>query len=121
MSAEQQLRVEVDPATAAVVLHGELTYATVPVLDDVLRAHLPAHPQLVLDVAGVGFCDSAGLAALIGATRRADRLDGGVTLLGVRAPLLRVLRLTGVEPLFELRRAEHAAPGSAFEGRGEPA
>jgi anti-sigma B factor antagonist len=122
VTGAQQLRVDTDPATGVVVLRGELTYATVATLDDVLRRHLPGHPHLVLDLAAVAFCDSAGLAALIGATRRAERLGGDVTLAGARAPLHRMLRLTGVEPLFAFRRGERADAGqAAMEGRGEPA
>jgi anti-anti-sigma factor len=118
MSRSDHLRAEVDPATGVVALVGELTFITVDALDDLLRAHLPRHPDLVLDVRAVTVCDSAGLSALLGTARRADLLDGGVTLVGVRPSLARVLRLTGVGSLFSFR--DECAP-PAFEGRGEPA
>ncbi|WP_214406668.1 STAS domain-containing protein [Pseudonocardia lacus] len=117
MSRADHLRVGVDPSSGVVALVGELTFTTVPTLDDLLREHLPAHPDVVLDVTGLTFCDSAGLSALIGATRRADLVGGGVTLMGLPAPLVRLLRLTGVEPLFTFAESAPAA----FEGRGEPA
>ena len=118
MSRSDHLRVAVDPATGVVSLVGELTFVTVDAFDDLLRAHLPQHPDLVLDVRAVTVCDSAGLSALLGTARRADLLEGGVTLLGVRPPLARLLRLTGVGSLFSVR--DESAP-PAFEGRGEPA
>lgn len=113
MTTSDHLEVHADPATGAAVLVGELTFSTVPAL----RGCLPDEPRLLLDVSGVSFCDSAGLAALIGARRRAERAGGGVTLLGVSAALARVLRLTGVEPLFTYREAGEAPAA----GRGEPA
>jgi len=119
MSRTDHLRVSADPGTGVVALTGELGFATAPALEEFLRGHLPDHPDLVLDVRALAACDTAGLAALIGATRRAELLGGGVTLVGVREPLGRLLRLTGVEELFAV--GADPQEQAAFEGRGEPA
>jgi anti-sigma B factor antagonist len=123
MSRDYHLSVEADPVTGVVALVGELTFVTVHAFDDLLREHLPRHPDLVLDVRAVTACDSAGLSALLGTARRAELAEGGVTLLGVRPPLTRMLRLTGVEPMFSFRDEDDdaSAAAPAFEGRGEPA
>jgi anti-sigma B factor antagonist len=117
MTTSDHLEVRTDPATGTAVLVGELSFATVGELGAALRERLTADPQLVLDVSRVSFCDSAGLSGLLGARRRAELAGGGVTLIGTGAALGRVLRLTGVEPLFSYREAGEA-PDS---GRGEPA
>jgi anti-anti-sigma factor len=59
----------------------------------------------------VSSCDSAGLAALLGARRRAELAGGGVTLLGTSEALARVLRLTGVAGLFTYREAGRKPTG----------
>jgi len=88
-----------------VTVRGELSYTTAPALDEQLRA-LPGPGDgvvdVVLDLAGVSFCDSSGLAALISAHRRTRRRGGTVTLRGPHGPMRRILRLTGVEVLFEI-------------------
>jgi anti-sigma B factor antagonist len=117
MTTSDHLVVDTDPTTGAAVLVGELTFATVGGLDTTLRERLTVDPQLVLDVSRVTFCDSAGLSGLLGARRRAELAGGSVTLLGTSAALGRVLRLTGVEPLFSYRSAGEAPAA----GRGEPA
>jgi anti-sigma B factor antagonist len=115
MTTSDHLEVRADPATGVTVLVGELTFATVGELGAALRSRLAEDPQLVLDVSRVSFCDSAGLSGLLGARRRAELAGGAVTLVGTGPALGRVLRLTGVEPLFSYREAGEA-PGA---GRGE--
>ncbi|GHG42603.1 hypothetical protein GCM10018980_18540 [Streptomyces capoamus] len=65
---------------------------------------------IVLDLAGVPFCDSAGLNALLAARRRA--LETGVTLVlaGLQPQLRQLLKLTGVETILDVYdTAENAA------------
>ncbi|MCE3553612.1 STAS domain-containing protein [Pseudonocardia sp. RS11V-5] len=118
----QPLRVQAraEAAQVTLVLVGDLTFGTAPSLEEHVRAiaeepgpGLPA--DLVIDVAGLDFCDSAGLAALIGLQRRAARRGGTVTLAGASGTLQRVLRVTGAEILFTLRPADSA--GGAAEGQ----
>ncbi|GAA1856003.1 hypothetical protein GCM10009836_40200 [Pseudonocardia ailaonensis] len=118
------LRIEAHAADGhtTLVLVGDLTYGTAAALEEHVRAAAGA-PDLVVDVARLRFCDSAGLAALIGLQRRAARRNGTVTLAGVTDGLRRVLRLTGAEVLFTLCPAVAARDeGEAAAGRhGEPA
>jgi anti-sigma B factor antagonist len=121
MTASDHLRIHTDPASGAVVLGGELTFTTVSTLDAELRRRAEGDLPLVLDVAALTFCDSAGLALLIGAIRRAERQGGGVSLIGVSPSMRRLLRLTGVEQLFAFPGAERADEAGSLEERGEPA
>ncbi|MGK5447878.1 STAS domain-containing protein [Streptomyces radiopugnans] len=57
-------------------------------------------PHLVLDLADVGFCDSAGLSALIGIWHAARNADGSLSLAAVPARLMRMLAVTGADTLL---------------------
>jgi anti-sigma B factor antagonist len=60
-------------------------------------AELAASPQLVIDMSGVPFVDSAGLGALIGGIRRTRELGGDVVVVCNRPSLVRTLRTTGFD------------------------
>ncbi len=74
---------------------------------DVIRQ---GRTRIILDLAGVEFVDSAGLAGLLNVLRRADRAGGGMVLVHVSADLLRILSLTRLDREFSfaetLPRAE---------------
>ena len=87
------------PAARTVVrLRDALDAAAVPALRERLIGLLrPGMRLLVLDLSRVSSCDSAGLAVLIGAQRRA-RLLGIVLRLAAPSPqVARLLRLTGLD------------------------
>ena len=96
-----QVETAIDGRDARLALVGELTYSTVPLfaarLDEVLA---PTRSQLLVDVAGLHFCDSIGLSALIGAQRQAGLAGGQVVLSGVHGCLARTLSVTGADVLF---------------------
>ena len=98
--------------TTCLALHGELDFATSADLDhelDRLDSHglvSKQNPNLVLDMTGLVFCDSAGLAVLIAAYQRLARLGGTVTLRGMRRPLRRVVSIAGLDSLFRIDPAE---------------
>lgn len=56
--------------------------------------------RIILDLAGVEFVDSAGLAGLMNVLRRADRAGGGVVLVHVSEDLQRLLSLTRLDREF---------------------
>jgi anti-anti-sigma factor len=88
------------PAARRVVrIRGALDVAAAPALRERLIGLLhPGLRLLVLDLSGVAYCDSAGLAVLIGTQRRARRLLGIVVLLAAPSlPVAKLLRLTGLD------------------------
>ena len=109
----EMLRIETLPSSAEQVdlclaLHGELDFSTSPTLDRQLRELVgPGHRRLVLDMTEVEFCDSAGLAVLIGTHRRMARQGGILVLRGLQGSLRRIISLTGLDSLFQ---AEPAGP-----------
>ncbi|GGL37328.1 STAS domain-containing protein [Planomonospora parontospora] len=83
---------------------GELDYAHAPVfraeLTRVWETGTPA--TVVVDVTGLTFCDSAGIAELIWALNRSRDLGTRLVLAGVHGVLERILAITGLRPAFEL-------------------
>lgn len=95
-----------DDGAVVVSLRGELDLATAPELQRELLAILeqPVH-RVTLDLGELTFLDSSGLGALYRVRQRADA--GSVTLLleAVPAHVMRVLDVTAMAPLFDLRTA----------------
>jgi anti-sigma B factor antagonist len=75
---------------------GELDAFTVSQFRQTL-AELASSPQLLIDLSGVPFVDSAGLGALIGGIRRVRELGGDVAVACPRPTLTRLLRTTGFD------------------------
>ena len=93
-------RPEAGPPIARTVvrLQGALDFATVPALRERLIGLLqPGTRLLVLDLSRVSSCDSAGLAVLIGAQRRARVLGIVMRLAAPSVPVAKLLRLTGLD------------------------
>lgn len=90
---------------ARLALHGELDVATVDVLDDELRrAWANADIRRVeLDLRGVTFMGSAGIAALLAANARARERGCALTLVRATDRVHRVLELTGIADQFAYR------------------
>ncbi|MCZ9341524.1 STAS domain-containing protein [Streptomyces sp. TRM76130] len=97
---------------------GDLDYATAGQLRELL-ATLTLRPgqRLVLDLAGMEFCDSSGITALIVAHNSARAVRAGIALVGVPERTLRVLRIVGLDQIFALSPDTGAAEGSDPSGR----
>jgi anti-anti-sigma factor len=109
---------ELRPGCFSASLHGELDSANAYVVDAQLRRvedHAPT--LLMIDLRGLAFLDSTGLARLLAANRRAQR--GGWRLVLVRgcAAVQRVLALSGVRERFEIV----STPDAALPARGAAA
>ena len=87
------------PAARTVVrLRDTLDGAAAPALRERLIGLLrPGMRLLVLDLSRVPSCDSAGLAVLIGAQRRARLLGIVLRLAAPSPPVAKLLRLTGLD------------------------
>jgi anti-anti-sigma factor len=100
----QGVATEVTDGLAVVEIRGDLDSLTVSGFDRWVREHLEGHADVVLDLDGVAFLASAGIAALIQLRKEAARL--GVRLhvsgRGNRA-VQRPLQVLGLETLVELR------------------
>ncbi|ALV31414.1 STAS domain-containing protein [Streptomyces sp. CdTB01] len=82
---------------------GALDYTTAPDLREQL-ATLTIRPgqRLVLDLAGMDFCDSSGITALITAHNHAQAAQADLALAAVPANTVRVLRMVGLDQVIPL-------------------
>jgi anti-sigma B factor antagonist len=113
--------VAVEPADgrAVVVVHGELDIATTPRLEDVLASTEGGGVEdLIVDLSPTTFCDSSGMAAVLRAHRRAEARGARLVLVcpAGNRDVSRVIRLLGLDEVFELRETRDAAD-AALDGR----
>ncbi len=97
------VRVERVDDWCVVTVDGEVDVYTSPVL----RQHLHTATEegcetlaVVLD--GVGFIDSSGLGALVGALRRARERGGDLRIVCSKDSTLKVFRITGLDKVFPI-------------------
>jgi anti-sigma B factor antagonist len=99
-------------AGAVVTVAGELDVATAPRLRAGVAALVLAPGQrLVVDLAGVTFCDSSGISALIAARNVAEAAGAAVALAAVPARLSRTFGLIGLADFFPTYPSAEAALG----------
>jgi anti-sigma B factor antagonist len=94
-----ELNIAVERAPDEVVLHlaGEIDVLTVTNLSTIVNDTLADPPvRIVLDMAGVTFCDSQGLGTLVVLSRKAQHARTVLALTNVGDFLLRVLDITGL-------------------------
>lgn len=81
---------------------GDIDTATVDQLREAISAQLAADVQhLVLDLAGVDFLGSAGLALLVAQREAAIERDGALRIASAPRAASRPLELTGLAELFD--------------------
>ncbi|GAA3616457.1 STAS domain-containing protein [Streptomyces chitinivorans] len=99
------LKITTRNATTGPVLGitGELDYASAAGLRELLPT-LALRPgqRLVLDLAGMDFCDSSGITALIAARNHAHAARADIALAAVPANTLRILRIVGLDQIFPI-------------------
>ena len=95
------------------VLEGEIDLHYAPVLRSLLQGKVAArNAALVLDLSGVSFIDSSGLAAMIEYFRDASEYGGVLCLAGMNETLVtifEIVRLDKVIPIFGSRAEAMAA------------
>ncbi len=93
-----RLTIDAQPAGGGtlLVLEGEVDPHTTEQLDHAVDGALASTTELVLELSGVTFIDSAGLRSLIRAQRRAEEAGGSLVLRSPRPSTLRVLEITGL-------------------------
>jgi anti-anti-sigma factor len=94
-----------DPDEIVLKLAGEIDMLTAArlsnVVNEVLAADAPV--RIVLDMAGVTFCDSQGLGTIVVLTKKASHTQSVLMLTNVGEFLLRVLDITGLRSALTVR------------------
>jgi anti-sigma B factor antagonist len=103
---EQILTVTADHAAGSVTILtavGEIDHDSRNVLDAAADAALQrGSTRLVIDLAGVTFCDSGGLSLFLQLHKETTGRGGSLHLAGARAPVLNVLTATNLDRLLTL-------------------
>jgi anti-anti-sigma factor len=113
---------EVGPGGVHLRLLGELDLASAKELKAALeRVQAEAPPRTVVDLRGLGFIDSTGLSALVGADERAREAGRRLLLVRGPAPVQRVFEITGLDRRFTMvDDPESSAVAGATRGAGSP-
>jgi anti-sigma B factor antagonist len=98
---------------------GEIDLATAPQLDAKLTDLVDnGAGSVVVDLTPVGFMDSTGLTVLLAGRQRARARGRSIELVCPEGPVLRVLRMTGVEKVVPVYSSLAEAVGAQTTGAG---
>ena len=74
-------------------------------------------PVVVVDLSEVGFIDSTGLGTLVAAHKRAADQNGALPVVCAQDRILKLLRITGLDDVFEIHATLDEALASARRAR----
>lgn len=104
--------------TALLTVEGEIDTLTVPrFVTAIAQLVGESATLLVVDLTGVTFMGSSGLAALVQAAHDAERSDRRIRIVAQGRPVLRPLQITGTDQLFDIHSdlASALAPDGACD------
>ncbi|MGY1637182.1 STAS domain-containing protein [Geodermatophilus sp. SYSU D00742] len=97
-----------DDGAVTVTAAGEVDAFTAPLLRSVLDTHVRLQPtELVIDLSGVEFLGSAGLAVLVETRKSAHARDVAFRLHATTRAVTRTLTVTGLIDLFTVTHDAH--------------
>jgi anti-sigma B factor antagonist len=95
---------DLPPDRCVVTAVGELDYDSQPLLRQAAMEALgQGRVQLVVDLTGVSFCDSSGLALFVDLHQATEARGGWLRLAGVQPAVLSILRLTNLDRLLTVQ------------------
>ncbi|NBM16926.1 STAS domain-containing protein [Streptomyces sp. GC420] len=113
-----------DTATGPVLdIDGDLDFDTAAEFRAVLEAMTPPPAPgrlLVLNLAGLRFCDSSGITSLLVARNLAESAGAGVCLAAVPDHTARILQIIGLDQVFPIYADADAATRAAAAGENGP-
>lgn len=100
-----------------IAAEGGVSLHTSPQLRDLIERvlqQLGDAPQLIIDFTHVDFCDSAGLGVLVTAYKRVKNSGGTFALVCPSGPVLRLLRISGLDTVFPVYSGMNQAADAAM-------
>jgi anti-anti-sigma factor len=98
--------------TPILQLAGEVDMASVPLLHETYGEVCgESGSGLIIDLSGVTFLDSSGLAILISIHEELEARGAQLTILAPTPPVRRLFGLTGLDSVFEIEPLEREDPG----------
>jgi anti-sigma B factor antagonist len=107
------LRTRVSDGHVIVALRGELDVADAAAVVAALAVVAARTPQIIIDLAGLEFIDSSGVAALARGRKLARQHGGDLLLAAPGHEVLRVLALTRLIDVFPVHASVQEATGHA--------
>jgi len=98
---------------AVVALRGELDLADATAVAAALAAVTAREPQIIVDLAGLEFIDSSGVAALARGRRQARQAGGDLVLAAPQQKVMRVLAITRLTDAFSVYATVEEVPEAA--------
>ena len=102
---------------SVVALRGELDSADAVAVAAVLAAVAAREPRIIVDLAGLDFIDSSGVAALVRGRRQAWQAGGDLVLAAPQRTVLRVLAVVRLADAFSVYATVEEAVGEAGHPR----
>jgi anti-anti-sigma factor len=102
MDPRFEVAVQRSSATAVIRIAGELDIASAPELGELLRSLERPCDRVILDLSELAFMDSTGLTLAVIEHRRAETDGFQFVLAGATGPVLRALRLAGLDAQLNL-------------------
>jgi anti-anti-sigma factor len=94
------------PAALVLEVAGDLDHTNARQLSRAAReATLPAGRLLAVDLGRLSFCDSSGITALLAVRNHVVSAGAEVVLVAVPATMRRLLHMTGLDQVFDIRDA----------------
>lgn len=105
-----QVKRENLPKATVVSIGGSVDIYSSPELRGELKVALDGKvKRLVIDMGGVSFVDSSGLATLIEALQKVQQYSGTLLLCNLSAKVLGVFQLANLDRIFQIRDTREAA------------
>ena len=95
--------------TTIIDVTGDIDMRTSPGLRKTLLESLKKTPRLVVNMRGVRYVDSSGIASLVEVFKEARNRNKRLVLFGLNATVHDVLQLTRLVKIFEIRETEEEA------------
>ena len=100
-ATDLKLDIESSPAGALVHCSGKITASTTQALVDQVRAHIPEHKRVVLDLAQVTYIDSSGLGAIVRLWSTAGKSGCTLQITNLAPRIKELLSMTNLTSLFQ--------------------
>jgi anti-sigma B factor antagonist len=97
--------------TVVVALYGELDVVDAAAVAAALVTAAVREPRIIVDLAGLDFIDSSGIAALAYARRHARLAGGDLLLAAARQQVLKILAITRLVDDFRVHASVEEAAG----------
>ena len=105
-----QVKREKQGDDVVLTVEGSVDIYSSPELRGELKAALDAQaPRIVIDLGGVTFVDSSGLATLIEGLQKVQRYSGKLLLCNLSQAVLGVFQLANLDHIFQIKESREAA------------